>query len=108
MTVREMYYKKYCATLKQINKAKWEMIMRQSDEKRMHPAEIMYLFYIEITVDDIRLNGGYNGELWREIKELHSKKMMASNAHRQYSGHKTAYWLTIKGFNHFNKSHEIC
>lgn len=107
MTVREMYYKKYCAMLKRITKVEWDYLMKRSKDRRWHPVKAMYL-HTTITVDDIRANGGYTGELWQEIKEMHGKKLMASNAHRHYGGHKTAYWLTPKGFNHLNKDHAIC
>ena len=107
MTVNEMLYKKYLESLKTMNRAKWENIKLDAKSRGVHPAEIMYMG-LEITVNDIRKNGGWTGELWKDIQRMHSSKLLASNSHRQYSGHVTAYWLTRKGWAEINADHEIC
>ena len=53
---------------------------------------------LEITVNDIKANGGYTGELWNEIRNAHENKLLASNAHRQDARTVTKYWLTNKGY----------
>ena len=103
MKVAEILNEKYMEALKTMNASTWANIKAQP----MHPAQYMYMSF-EITVNDIKANGGYTGELWQEISEMHKAKLLASNSHRQYSGHVTAYWLTKKGWAHINKDHAIC
>lgn len=103
MTVKEILNNKYLEDLKHINSTRWNYIKSLPD----HPAKTMYMG-LEITVDDIKANGGYNGELWQEIVAMRKDKMIASNDRRQYSGHVTKYWLTEKGWRALNKDHAIC
>lgn len=107
MTVKEMFYQKYQEMLKNMNRVSWKNFEEQSKSQNKHMAELMYMA-LEITADDIRANDGWTGELWQEISEMHKAKLLASNAHRQHSGHVTAYWLTLKGFKSINKDHAIC
>lgn len=107
MTVLEMLDKKYMALLGSIRESDWNNIKECSAEKNWHPAKTMYMA-LQISEYDIKENGGYTGELYAEIKEMHRNKMLASNVHRQYYGKVTKYWLTPKGFNHLNKNHAIC
>lgn len=107
MTVKEMFYQKYQNMLKRMNQVSWEDFKMQSKAQNKHMVELMYMS-LEITVNDIRSNGGWTGELWQEISEMQKNKLLASNAHRQYSGHVTTYWLTPKGFKFINREHEIC
>lgn len=103
MTVKEMLNSKYMEWLKKMNATEWENIKNQPK----HPAEYMYRC-LEITVNDIRDNGGWNGELWQEIDNMHKAKLLASNKNRQHYGQVTKYWLTDKGWNAINKDHAIC
>lgn len=107
MTVKEILYQKYQTMLKGMNRVTWENYKLQSQREKMHIAELMYMA-LEITVNDIRENGGWNGELWQEISEMHKAKLLASNAHRQYHGQVTCYWLTKNGFKAINKERSIC
>ena len=107
MTVSEMFYKKYKESLKTMNRTSWENVQLQSKESGIHPAQIIYMG-LEITAFDIKENGGWNGELYQEIKQLHADKQLVSNLHRQAHGQVTAYWLTKKGFRVLNKDHAIC
>ena len=59
-------------------------------------------------MEDIKNNGGWNGELWAEISEMHKAKLLASNKHRMASSQVTKYWLTDKGWKAINKDHAIC
>ena len=103
MTVAEMLDTKYRDFMKNVPYESWKWITSQTK----HPAEIIYRG-LEITVNDIRKNGGFNGELWQEIKAMHESKLLASNQHRQAHGQITKYWLTEKGWRHINKDHAIC
>lgn len=107
MTVKEMLYSKYLGKLKAMNKTAWDNMLRDAKTSGKHPAQIMYMG-LEITANDIRANGGWNGELYESIQQMHKQKLLASNAHRQYNGQVTAYWLTEKGWKQLNKEHAIC
>ncbi len=107
MTVKEILYSKYLGKMKAMNKTAWDNLMNESKSRGIHPAQIMYMG-LEITENDIRANGGWNGELYESIKQMHKQKLLASNAHRQYHGQVTAYWLTEKGWRLLNKGHAIC
>ena len=68
-----------------------------------------YLYMgLEITANDIKANGGWNGELYNEIEQMHKEKLLASNAHFQNPRVITKWWLTAKGFRAINTDHEIC
>ena len=103
MTVFEMMDIKYRETMKTMTRENWKNITSMKE----HPAFTIYMG-IEITVDDIRKNGGFNGELFREIDRMHKEKLLASNKHRQAHGEVTKYWLTPKGWKVINKDHAIC
>lgn len=103
MTVAEMFDIKYRNFMKNVNRVTWQNIISQ----KCHPAETIYKG-LEITVNDIRSNGGWNGELWQEIKAMHESKLLASNQHKQFYGQVTKYWLTEKGWRYINKDHSIC
>lgn len=102
MTVKEILNDKYMRTMKNMTANRLAFVNAQ-------PCPIQYVYMgLEITVNDIKANGGYNGELWQEISEMQKAKLMASNAHRQYSGQVTKYWLTKREWNYINKNHVIC
>lgn len=103
MTVAQMLDIKYREKMKKMNPVAWGNILAQP----RHPAQTIYMT-LEITADDIRKNGGWTGELWQEIDSMHKSKLLASNAHRQHSGHVTKYWLTEKGWKAINKDNAIC
>ena len=105
--VKEILYSKYRAALKAMNETAWKNAKQYAAAKKQHLAEYMYMG-LEITVTDIKRNGGYNGELWREISEMHRAGMLASNSNRGNSRGETKYWLTRKGFAEVNKNNEIC
>lgn len=107
MTVFEMLKQKYMDRLANLWPNQMKSIEEYSAAKKQHPAKTMFMA-LEITEFDIKRNGGYTGELYAEIAEMHRNKLLASNVHRQYSGKVTAYWLTEKGFNYINKKHAIC
>ena len=107
MTVKELFEKKYREWLKRMRESDWEQIKQNASAGKKHPAEYVYMC-LEITVNDVKKNGGYTSDLWKEIRDMHSNKLLASNAHRQYSGHVTTYWLTKKGFKALNADHSIC
>lgn len=100
MKVKEILDKKYSEWLKNINKKEWENIQYYANAKGMHPAEYMYMC-LEITHFDIKSNGGYNGELFVDISNMHKQKLLASNKHKQGYGQITKYWLTKKGLKQF-------
>ena len=49
-----------------INKVSWENCKYYATAKNMHIAEYMYMC-LEITENDIKANGGYNSDFYREI-----------------------------------------
>lgn len=107
MTVFEIFKQKYMERLTNLRPSEMKRIEEYSAARNQHPAKTMFMA-IEISEYDIKRNGGYNSELYAEIKEMHQSKLLASNAHRQEYGHVTFYWLTQKGFNYLNKKHSIC
>lgn len=106
MTVKEMLSKKYQDALKNMNAVTWNNLKSASNESGKHIAQIMYMG-IEVTANDIRDNGGWNGELFTEISAMRKAKLIASNANRNGNGI-TKYWLTDKGWKAINKDHAIC
>lgn len=106
MTVFEMFTKKYNDKLLTMSGRQWEIIQRDAEIKKIHPAEHMYMCLV-ITHNDIVANGGYGGEMYRELDQMHRDKLLASNKHRQYHGHVTRYWLTKKGINYYKKQNLI-
>lgn len=101
MTVKEMLDIKYREWLKNIRRREWENVNIYAEAKKMHVAEYMYMC-LEITEQDIKNNGGYNGELYSDLKQMHEKKLLASNQHRQEHGHVDKWWLTKKGMKSLN------
>ena len=57
MTVFQLLDEKYRATMKRMNATTWRNITSQPQ----HPAQTIYRG-LEITAEDIRKNGGWNGE----------------------------------------------
>ena len=107
MTVNEIFKFKYEAMLKTMNSTAWRNFKFRAEYEKKHIAELMYMA-IEITEFDIRENGGYKGELYEEIKQMHEAKLLASNKHRNEHGHVDRWWLTPKGFKYINKDGCIC
>ena len=107
MTVFEILKQKYMDRLANMWPNDMKRIEEYSASVNQHPAKTMFMA-LEITEHDIKRNGGYTGELYAEIREMHQSKLLASNKHRQEYGHVDAYWLTQKGFNYLNKKHSIC
>lgn len=101
MTVFEMFEEKYREWLKNMSAVEWKAIKRNAEAKGMSIPDYMMLC-LEITHDDIKRNGWYSGEFFRELDEMHKSKLVASNKHRQEHGHITKYWLTKKGLKAFN------
>ena len=106
-TVKEMLATKYAELQKLYNPVFWENAKYYAEAKKMPLPKYLYMG-LEITVKDIKANGGYNGELWNEISQMHADKLLASNAYRQDPRVITKYWLTAKGFRAFNQDHSIC
>lgn len=100
MTVFELLTEKYRQRMQSMTEHDWAVIKEQAAKKKLHPAQIVYMT-LEITEFDIRKNGGYCGDMYSEIRDLHTKKCMASNAHKQYHGKVDAYWLTANGARRF-------
>ena len=107
MTVKEMFAIKYEELQKLHNLVFWSNAKYYAEAKKMPLAKYLYMG-LEITERDIKANGGYNGELWHEIEQMHADKLLASNAHRQDPRTLTKYWLTGKGFREINQDHSIC
>lgn len=103
MTVKQFFENKYRTAMLTMDERKWARLKEEAEFYKVNPSEILYMCF-EITAYDIKANGGYNGELYINIKEMHEKKLLASNKHRNYSGKIESYWLTPKGF----KALEIC
>lgn len=101
MTVKEFFENKYRDAMLNMDKRKWDRIVEEADFYGKNPSEIMYMGF-EITSYDIKANGGYNSEFYLDIKDMHEKKLLASNKHRNYSGKVECYWLTPKGFKSLN------
>lgn len=97
MTIKEMLQKKYTELQGMHNPVWWANAKYYAEAKKMTLEKYCFLS-LEITVKDIKENGGYNGELWREIETAHANKLLASNAHRQDARTMTKYWLTNKGY----------
>ena len=97
MTVFEILYQKYKTWLKNMTPREWRNLNEQAEHTNKHIVEIMFMA-LEITEFDIKANGGYKGELWQELHQMHQDKLIASNQHRQYHGKVDSYWLTQKGF----------
>lgn len=101
MTVNEMLQMKYREWLKNMSEHEWEVISAKAEAAKMSIPDYMMLC-LEITHNDIKQNGWYGGEFYRELDEMHKNKLVASNKHRQEHGHVTKYWLTKKGLKAFN------
>ena len=107
MTVNEIFKFKYEAMLKTMNITTWRNFKFRAKYEKKHIAELMYMS-IEITEFDILENGGYKGELYEEIKQMHEANLLASNKHRNEHDHVDRWWLTQKGFKYINKDGCIC
>lgn len=101
MAVKEFLENKYRGKMLTMTPREWDRIKEIANNKNMHVVEVIYMGF-EITHNDIKVNGGYNGELYAELAEMHKQKLVASNKHRQAHGQVTAYWLTKKGFKQLN------
>lgn len=97
MTIKEMLQSKYEDLQGLYNPVWWNNAKYYAEAKKM-PLEQYCYMSLEITVKDIKANGGYTGELWMEISKAHQSKLLASNAHRQDARTLTKYWLTPKGY----------
>ena len=94
MTVKEMFEAKYKEFMLIINRTTWENAKYYAEYKRI-PVYQQIMLSIEITEADLKKWGiQYGGEL----QELHKRKCVASNRHRQEHGHVDRYWLTEKGY----------
>ena len=107
MTVKEMLDQKYRTMVKTMSEVQYRLTKERVEKEGKHMAQVMYKA-VEITANDIRDNGGWTGELWKEIDAMHKAGLLASNKHRQYHGQVTKYWLTEKGWKAINKDHAIC
>lgn len=106
MTVAAMFEQKYRELVKTMNSTTYRNFKERAEYENKHIAELMYMA-LEITEHDIKANGGYGGELYAELKAMHSAKQVASNKHRQEHGHIDRYWLTKKGFKAMNQAEHI-
>ena len=97
MTVKKFFEDKYRNAMLNMDERKWARLKAEAEFYKKNPSEIMYMGF-EITAYDIKTNGGYNSEFYLDIKDMHERKLLASNKHRNYSGKVEAYWLTPKGF----------
>ena len=100
MTIQKMLEMKYSELQGLHNPVWWDNAKYYAGAQGITLEKYCYLS-LEITVKDIKANGGYSGELWQEISEAHKNKLIASNEHRNYSGKITKYWLTKKGYKVF-------
>ena len=97
MTAKEMFEKKYREKLASIRNREREYVKEIAEFKKISPAQVMFMG-LEITEHDIKANGGWGGELYNDLTQLHAQKLIASNKHRQEHGHVDRYWLTKKGY----------
>lgn len=98
MTARDLFYQKYLDFMKNVNIKTWQCIEESAKLQKVHPAWVVFSKYIVVTENDIKANGGWNGELFKDLDQLHKDKLLASNKHRQYRCRVWCYWLTKKGF----------
>jgi hypothetical protein len=96
MTVKQFLENKYREKMLNITEREWKRVKEGSEYLKMHPTEIIYMSF-EITEYDIKNNGGWYGELHNDLLKMHEQKLVASNKHKQESGHIDRYWLTKKG-----------
>lgn len=101
MTVKEFLEIKYREKMLTITEREYRRLKEYCQLTKKHPAEVVYMAF-EITENDINQNGGWNGELYKDLSQMHQQKLVASNKHRQEHGHIDRYWLTKKGFKHLN------
>lgn len=106
MKAAEMFEQKYRELLKNMNGVTYRNFKARAECENKHLAELMYMA-LEITEHDIKSNGGYGGELYADLQEMHKAKLLASNKHRQEHGHIDRYWLTKKGFKALNQTESI-
>lgn len=97
MTIKEILQQKYEKLQGLYNPVWWNNAKYYAEAKKMTLEQYCFMS-LEITVNDIKANGGYSGELWSEIKAAHENKLLASNAWRQDARTLTKYWLTKKGY----------
>lgn len=97
MALKELLQQKCEAFKSSRNRTWWSNAQYYADAQKMTLDQYCFMS-TEITVDDIRKNGGFTGELYQEIKDACESKLIASNASRQHCGQVTKYWLTKKGY----------
>lgn len=96
MTVKEILDNKHYEWVKSMSQREWENCKAYAAAKNMLLVEYVYMC-LEITENDIKANGGYGSDFYKEIRKMHEKKLLASNCHRQEHGHIDKWWLTKKG-----------
>ena len=96
MTVREMLENKYREYVKNITARQWEIVKTEAENRKLHPAELILRFFINITENEV--NPRKNAEVYWELIQMNKDKLVASNRHRQYSGKVDTFWLTAKGY----------
>ena len=99
MTVKELLASKYCDKMATITEREWDGAKAWALYLRKHPAE--YIFRsLEITENDIKLHGGWYGELHKDLMALNEKRLLASNSNKAgFERHFVLrYWLTDKGY----------
>ncbi len=96
MTVKECFENQYRLFMRTVTEKAWHSIKETAEYRKCNPADVV-MDYLAITENDIKANGGWGGDFYKEIKRMHEQKLLASNIHRQYRGRVIAYWLTKKG-----------
>lgn len=96
MTVKEMLENKYREYMKNITARQWEIVKTEAENRKLHPAELILRFFINITENEV--NPRKNAEVYWELIQMNKDKLVASNRHRQYSGKVDTFWLTAKGY----------
>ena len=91
MTIKALFDKKYREFLKTMSKNEWKDIQQQSQNKKMHPADIIYWLYLKITWNDIK-DISRDDEFW---KEWANKAGLIKSWENRYNT--TCYSLTLKG-----------
>jgi hypothetical protein len=100
MTAFEMFKKKYEDELKNMNVAKWNNIKYYAEAKKMSIPDYMMMC---LAISEHEVNPRKNADVYYELIQMNKDKLIASNRHRNESGHVTAFWLTKKGLKEFNK-----
>jgi hypothetical protein len=95
MTAKEMFENKYRAYMQNITPRAWEKCQAYAEAKKM-PVYKFIMLNLQITVNEC--NPRQNAEVYWELIQMNNDKLIASNRHKQYSGHVTTFWLTPKGY----------